>query len=342
MTDRSPVTPSRVVEGDRAGWRALTLDNDALRVTVLPEKGGEIVELVDVESGVDVLFHAPWGLAPPGSAPREGSGELEFLGGYAGGWQELFPSAGDPCVYRGEPIPFHGEVATLPWEAQIVEERAGSVLELTVRCRRTPFRLRRRMRLRPGEAILDVEQTATNDSAETAHFVWGHHCVVGPPFLEGGCLLRVPAGTIETIPEVWEETARLQPGQRAAWPDARLRDGGTVDLSVVPGPEAGSHDDVYVTDLAAGWVEVENPRLGLVFRLDFDEALYRWLVSWQAYGGAHDLPLAGSYALGIEPWTTRLDLERAVEAGEAIALGRGESLTTEVSASISHDTRGRP
>ena len=83
---------------------------------------------------------------------------------------------------------------------------------------------------------------------------------------------------------------------------------------------AGSHDDVYLTGLGDGWVEVGNTDLGLAFRLEFDERLFRWLISWQPYGGAEALPLAGSYALGIEPWTTRLNLEQAVAAGATEAM----------------------
>ena len=112
-----------------------------------------------------------------------------------------------------------------------------------------------------------------NESADPAHLVWGHHCVVGPPFLGQGCRLNTPAGTIETIPEMWEETARLEPGQRSRWPDARLR-GEASRIEHGVRPEAGSHDDVYLTDLAEGWVEVESPATGLAFRLDFDAALF--------------------------------------------------------------------
>ena len=45
------------------------------------------------------------------------------------------------------------------------------------------------------------------------------------------------AQTIVTIPEMYEDTARLEPGQRSAWPNARLRAGGTADLRDIPGPE---------------------------------------------------------------------------------------------------------
>ena len=82
----------------------------------------------------------------------------------------------------------------------------------------------------------------------------------------------------------------------------------------MPGPEAGSHDDVYLTDLAEGWVEVESPATGLAFRLDFDAALFRWLISWQPYGGAEAMPLAGS----VRPWHRAMGL-----APRPRACGRG-------------------
>lgn len=313
-------------EGELAGWRSLTLESDALRATVLPDKGADIVELVDVATGVDPLFRAPWGLAPPGASPREGSGDVEFLWNYEGTWQELFPNANDAAAYNGQTIPFHGEVATLPWD---VEADRDGTLRCSVRCRRTPFRLDRVMRLEGNGLVLD--ETVTNESDSPAHFVWGHHCVLGSPFLEPGCRLHLPAGTLETTPQVWEETARLEPGQREHWPHARLRSGGTVDLSVVPGPEAGSHDDVYVA-VDDGWAAVENPRLGLAFRLDWDAAVFRWVICWQPYGGARELPLTGAYALGVEPWVSRLNLEQAVGAGEAVELPGGRSFGTIVRA----------
>jgi hypothetical protein len=316
-----------VRERQVAGWRALTLENEALRVTVLPDKGADIFELVDLRSGVDPLFKAPWGLQPPGSTPREGSGELEFLWNYEGTWQELFPNVNEPATYCGKTIPFHGEVATLAWDVAVESDVA---LRCSARCRITPFRLQRLMRLDGDRLVL--EETVTNESDGAAHFVWGHHCVVGPPFLEAGCRLHVPAGAVETIAELWEETARLEPAQREAWPRARLRTGGTVDLSIVPGPEEGSHDDVYLDDLEDGWAAVENPRLGLSFRLEWDPAVFRRLIAWQPYGGAREPPLAGAYALGVEPWTTRLNLEQAVAAGDANELAGRASFGTIVHA----------
>jgi uncharacterized protein DUF4432 len=326
----------RVGRGEVAGWLSVVLENDAIRVVVLPDKGAEIHQITDLRSGTDLLFEAPWGLRPPGSPPLPGSGEDEFMWNYAGGWQELFPSVNEACVYRGKRIPFHGEVASLPWEHEIVDGDGGDArVRFSTRSRQTPFRVERVLRLGEGDPELLVEGSVTNESTEPVHFVWGHHCVVGPPFLEPGCRLEIPARTIVTSPELWEpETARLEPGRREPWPLAPLRTGGTVDLRDVPGPETRSHDDLYVTDLDEGWLAVSNPRLDLTFRLEWDRAVFGWIVLWQPYGGAVAPPLAGSYALGIEPWTSRLSLERAVEAGVATELPGGVSFTTTLRARL--------
>jgi hypothetical protein len=321
-----------VTFGEETGWRSVVLESDELRVVVLPDKGAEIHRLIHRESNVDVLFHGPWGLQPPGAPPLEGSGEDEFMWNYAGGWQELFPSVNEACTYRGRRIPFHGEVATLPWEYEVLSD---SEARFTTRCRETTFELERTLRVDDGTSKLEIESVATNVGDEPAHFVWGQHCVVGAPLLEEGCRLELPARTIVTRPELWEpETAALVPGQREAWPNALLREGGTTDLREIPGPERRSHDDMYIGDLEETWLAVTNPRLGLTFRLEWEPAELAWVILWQAYGGADAAPLTGSYALGVEPWTSRLNLEDAVAAGEAIELAPGGRLATRFAASV--------
>jgi hypothetical protein len=322
-------------EGLVHGWPAVHLSSGLLEVTVLPGKGADIYALTDLGSGIDPLFKAPWGLQPPGSPPRAGSDGAAFLENYQGGWQELFPNTNDPAGYRGITIPFHGEVATLPWSWSAADADPGETsARFTAECRLLPFRLERTMRLPHGERRLVLDERVTNLSGYTAHFTWGHHCVLGPPLVGAGAELRIPCRTIITGADPWEDTARLVPGQRSGWPLARCRDGGVADLSRVPGPEAGSHDDVFLTGLDEGWAELANPALGLGFRLDWDPAVFRWVISWQPFGGAHAMPLRGAYALGIEPWTSGGNLEAAMASGEALMLPAHGQLKTTVSATI--------
>lgn len=335
---RRRALPRGVTEVITSGWRGLRMTTDAVSVTVLPDKGADICELTDLATGVDPLFRAPWGLQPPGAPPREGSDGAAFLENYEGTWQELFPNTNDPCSYAGTQLPFHGEVATRPWSVSVEADNDAEIaVRFSVDCRLLPLRLERLMRLRRGARELILDERVTNLSGlsgETVPFVWGHHCVLGPPLVAAGAELSAPAGTIITPPQPWEDTARLVPGQRSAWPMAQLRGGGQADLSRLPGPEAASHDDVYLTDLSAGYVQVDNHALGLGFRLDWDPAVFRWIIAWQPYGGARAMPLRGAYGLGVEPWVAGGNLEQALADRSALSLAGGAQLETRLSASF--------
>ncbi len=105
----------RASRGEVVGWQSVVLENDVIRVVVLPGKGAEIHQITDLRSGTDVLFAGPWGLRPPGAAHLPGSGDDEFMWNYAGGWQVLFPSVNEACVYGGatDPVPRRGRIASL-------------------------------------------------------------------------------------------------------------------------------------------------------------------------------------------------------------------------------------
>jgi hypothetical protein len=78
-----------------------------------------------------------------------------------------------------------------------------------------------------------------------------------------------------------------------------------------------------------------NPDLGLAVRLDWDADVFRWIALWQVFGGAEAGSLAGTYALGLEPWTSRVGLANAVTEGSALSVDVGESFQTAVTVSLS-------
>jgi hypothetical protein len=345
-----------LIIGARAGHRAIWLENDLLRVGVLPGKGADIFELTHLPSRVQLLMQTPWGLKPP-----TGASVSDFLENYEGGWQELFPNANDACEYRGRAIPFHGEVALLPWDFDVLRDDADeTALRLWVTCRRTPFRLERTLRLRREVPRLWVEERVTNisddpfDEAQASprgstrggepfdeaqgeyfEFVWGHHITLGGDFLEDGCRLDCPAGRISTPAQLYEpQTARLAPAQDEPWPLALGRDGERIDLRHIPGPSARAHDDAILGGLDRGVYTVTNPRLGLRFRLEWDARVFPWVMFWQPYGGADLPPLTGIYGVGLEPWSAPVPLAQAAAAGQATRLLPGASLETELVAAV--------
>lgn len=334
-----------ITRGEESGWPAIRLVDGVWTATVLPDRGAEIASLRHHRSGVELLFRAPWGLGPPGSPPRAGSHGDPFLGGYAGGWQELFPNTGDACSVDGADHPFHGDVATRRWDVA-GETCDGDRLELVVRVTSSTIpelRLTRAMRMEAGAGRLVLAERVENRGSTPKRFVWGHHCVLGPPLVAAGARLDVAANRVSTPPTLYEETARLAPGQRGAWPFARLRTGEEVDLRDVPGPEAGSHDDVYLDGLEAGRAAVSNDALGIRFRLDWDPALFRAVIAWQPFGGAEAPPLTRAYALGVEPWTSTGNLADALATGRAIVLEPGGAVETALVAAVeSYDAADGP
>jgi len=319
------------IEGRVGGYNAVWLENELLRVGVLPEKGADIFEIIYLPDRLQLLMKSPAGLRP-----RPEKEPADFLENYEGGWQELFPNHGDACEMNDQTIPMHGEVALLPWEAlELQENDSETSLRLQVRCRKTPFVLERLMRLHSGEARLEILERVTNGSDEQREFVWGHHLTLGEAFLKEGSQLEVDAKTIWTPDPVFEpKTARLAAGQVSSWPQARGRDGKLVDLQLIPGREAHSHDDAYLTGLKRGHFQVTSPQAGLRFSLDWDEKVFPWVTLWQPYGGAELPPLTGIYGVGIEPWVSRLSLAEAIQKGEARTLAGKQSLDTRLTASI--------
>ncbi len=193
------------------GHTALFLENRRLRVGVLPEKGGDIFEFSyapgSPESSIEFLMRTPWGLKPPGQRPQ-----ADFLENYEGGWQELFPNANDACSYAGVEVPFHGEVALLPWSFEAIPGQ-DTALRLSVDCQRTAFHLERELRVPAGEPRLIVRERVTNRGSSPAHFIWGHHITLGGDFLEEGCWLDTPAHDLRTPDVLYEPlSARLVPG----------------------------------------------------------------------------------------------------------------------------------
>lgn len=324
----------RIRTDELVGWQAVTMSNGLIEVTVLPAKGADIYSFVDLASGIDVLGKTPWGLQTPAAPARPGTAGLRFLENYEGAWQELFPNTFAACSSRGQEIPLHGEVAGRPWEVTVIEDDVERIaIELHIDCECLPLSLTRRMTMRSNYPELVIEETVTNACDDLIYFVWGHHILLGAPLVGHGALIQAPACTVE-IREPYEATHSLPGGQRNAWPDARRIDGQAADLSIVNGPEAGTHDHAYLTDFDEGRIMLSNARVGLEFELTWDSSVFRWLVNWRPFGGSRTEPLTGVYGTAFEPWVSPSNLDDALSANQALSLDGWASLATTLRAAL--------
>jgi hypothetical protein len=324
------------------GLAAVTLENDRLRVTVLAGKGTDVVEFTDKRRDLDFVWRSPNGIRHPvTTSPGAGTDDVAaFLDSYPGGWQEVLPNGGAPSVYRGASFAQHGEVATLPWEYEVVDDGA---VRFTVTARRMPLRLAKTVRLRA--AALEFDEELVNEAPVPLEAMWGHHITFGAQFgetrgpnrrfrLSPGGEIRVPDG-VSVIPHATaihpSGRRRVMAGGPYAWPTVPDGSGGTVDLSIVPGRGEPS-DIVYLAGFGdTGWYEIGG------LRVEWDATVLPYLWLWQELGATTDYPWWGqAYVLGLEPFSSYPTdgLAAAVDNGTALRLAPGDRRTLHMAARL--------
>jgi hypothetical protein len=320
-----------------AGMRALTLSNGLVAATVLPEKGADIYSLVYEPRSLDVLWKSPWGPRRPGSVVATApTSEAAWLDHYEGGWQEILPNGGDACEYRGAALSFHGEASLASWD-YTARQNSGTAVEVdfTVQLARSPFLVRRTMRVEGGLAALLIDERIENRGEEDLHYMWGHHPALGAPFLSGGCRLQVPARHFEAHDVEIAPACRIGAGVRGHWPELESKNGHNVDLSVVPDARDRVTEFGYLSGLDAGWYGFTNPALGLGFGLAWPGEVFPYLWFWQELRGSFGYPWYGRcYVMAVEPFTSipGVGLAKAVERGTAPVLAAGSGVGARLAA----------
>lgn len=286
----------------------IEISTAALRVVVNLDRGGDI-EFVGVPEGENVLFHADWDAPiPAGRSMTYGSGTLDWLSHYRGGWQVMFPNAGSECVANGVPHPLHGEVSSAPAELVEVSGRHLVLRSAT----RLPVRLERRLQLAPRRAVLFVEERAINLSDQPQEYAWGHH----PAFaVKPGARIDLPAGPVHVDEDFDDPASDLEAGGRGSWPEAPGRGGGTVSLDRVPQPP--TERVCYLPDRPRGWAAIRHASEGTGVALAWEPEAFPHMWLWQHAGGRR-FPFYGRATMvGLEPvscWPGD-GLAKAIERG---------------------------
>lgn len=314
------------------GWKLLVLENELLRVSVLPEKGSDVWEFLYKPQDVDFMWRTPQGLVDRHLyIPTKPSIDGSFGDFYEGGWQEVAPSGGAGCVYKGAEYGLHGEAWNVPWECVVERNSADEVVaRLTCRLMKSPLVIEKRLTLRSGEAVLHIDETITNDSPEEIEYMWGHHPAFGAPFLSEDCVIDVPASKVAVHSFPTDDNRRFERGKVFDWPNMTTRSGEIVDGSRIPGPESKGSDELCFIDMREGWYALTNQAKNVGFALEWDLQAFPYLWYWSVFGGGEGYPWYGrTFNCALEPWSSYplFGLQEAIKHGTQKRLGPGESST---------------
>ncbi|MBX3195703.1 MAG: aldose 1-epimerase [Microbacteriaceae bacterium] len=316
--------------GERAerGWMLRTLENDALRLEVLAERGATIVSLRDARTGHELLWRPRWGIPHRDRIELPGSSEAVAMGHYAGGWNTLFPNAGAASTEHGVEWPMHGEV----WLAPFDLERSDGCLEFRTVLVRSPFEFVRRIELE-GDRVT-VTESARNLGAASIEVIWNQHPAFGAPLLGPQARIRSTARVVH--PDIGDPRA-ARGAEPPAWPLHHPPGEVPVDLGIPPAHGSGVSRRAFLGEFGDGpaMVAIENPSLRLAARVEWDPAEFPYAWYWLEAGGRPGFPWFGAeYVLGIEPCTSYPTggigaIRHAT--GTQLTIGPGETATRAVS-----------
>ncbi len=147
------------------GFAGYALENEHLRVVIVPELGAKIASLVDKASGHE------W-LAPPTHPVRAREYGDTFIDHDMAGWDEMFPTI-NACPSPHDPakhLPDHGEVWAMPWH---LLDGHGAMMTLRVGGRVLSYVLTRKAAL--DGAVLRLEYHLKSLSDTPIPFLWAAH-----------------------------------------------------------------------------------------------------------------------------------------------------------------------
>ena len=280
-----------IQEGTYKDVGAVILENDLLKVTVLPEWGSKTASIIHKPTGYELLWQNP-----EPAFRKTGYGD-PYPNGDKSGFDEMFPTI-SRCFYEHPPwegteMPDHGEVWSIPWRYSL----SKNCLDMRVEGIRFPYTLEKKVALKDN--CLRHDYRVKNNGPAPFAFIWAAHPLFNTcPGME----FRVPEGMDSIITAVPGNP--LGPyGREHPFPECLDMEGNKLDLSHVPGRnEVGYQKYYFAEKVTEGWCELHHPDQDLTIRLSYPKEQVPYLGMW-----LNVLGWADQYNIAPEPATAPMD-----------------------------------
>jgi galactose mutarotase-like enzyme len=284
--------------------QAITLVNENLKLTIRPDLGSRIDQLLDCKTGREWLWHpAQYDTLQTRSLPIGAS----FDDNWTGGWDEIFPNdAAGP--FREYTLVDHGELWSQPWK---VIETSPLLVKLTYQCQTVPVLVEKTVRLHETQPEVVIEYRFENQSDKTIPFLFKQHAAIA---IQEGDEILLPDCLIEpAFPEFSKIIGRAK---KTPFPKAFAADGQEINVRKIPPRSSKLQEFYYSSNLAEGMCGIYDARSQSSLVMNFDTSDFPYVWVFQSYGGWND-----HYVVVLEPCTTiPYDLEIASRNGTTAQL----------------------
>lgn len=313
------------------GLKLITMENEKFKISILVGKGTDILEVVYKPKDTDFMWISPKNFS---SLDIKGNflDNSNFLETYLGGWQEIIPNGGSPCIYKGASYGLHDETPKLPWNYEILKDTSSEIsIKFFLSLKKMPLYIEKIITLKEGKPEIYIDEKILNKCSEKLNFMWGHHPCFGEPFLSNDCIISFNAKELISNPVSISSNPLVIQNSTGTLKKFPGISGSQIDLSKVLSKKSCVADLLYAKDLYENWFAVTNLKQNLGIGFLFDSSVFKYLYFWFVYGGGNDYPwYSSTYNLAIEPWSSYpgLGLIESIKNGTALEIKPEEEISS--------------
>ncbi|WP_035294276.1 DUF5107 domain-containing protein [Clostridium sp. KNHs214] len=264
--------------------KGIYLEDDDLRVVVLPEIGGKIASLYHKKKEFELLFQNKF------KSYEKAALNSAFEKFDASGFDDAFPTI-DPCrvVYGNKEIlyPDHGEVWSSSFDYKIENNRVFLSFNSTI----LPYKYMKTLYLEEG--VLTIDYNIKNTGNLPIPCIWAMHCLIN---CEEEMKINFPKGTKEII-NVHKSVNLGDLNSIHPYPKTTTPKGEIYNLNKVGRKNLNNTEKYYAYSiLKEGICSVYYPNKDITYKINFNKDALPYLGFWVTEGG-----FRGDYNCALEP-----------------------------------------
>lgn len=293
---------------------SVVLENDLLKVIVIPGIGGKLASIYNKTSQFELLFQNK---ENEYKKPYLDSPFAEFD---AAGFDDAFPTIDtSKVIYEGNEIsyPDHGEIWSACFNYGIINEQVNLHYTSAI----LPYTYDKIITISDDNIIIKYDIKNTGKSPFPC--IWAMHCLVN---CTEDMEISFPKGTTEIL-NVHESTNLGKKNSIHKYPVTKTTDNKAYSLNRVGTPELKSTEKYYVNGAVnEGSCSIYYPVRNTLYTIDYDKNIMPYLGFWVTEGG-----FRGDYNCALEPTNGFYDdIETAEKNNKLFYLKPDEALNFEI------------